>query len=620
MNRSLMALAGCALSLAILAGCSSVHSSDSTADANSGSVTGKISPGNKPRPAKPVTTTTTTTTTTTPPPVTTGTPVQKSISGWATCDGVTDDNANVARALAAAKNSAFTLIVDCPVRIDYGTNGMDIDRTLFIDNGTTVQFTGAGKFLIDNVMIPAFVIANSSNITLADWNVEYDGGMPINGDVGGYVKDGKFFAAGGSVQPAGAFNNFIITPWLAKNRGITFNSATSLWRGGMLPIATIMFSGDTYNVNVTGMHLYAPPTAGADKYIPLAFSLAPNYKSNQTVDQQTPHTSEYLAEPHLINFTNIVLDGTLFGWLGQSQNVTWNNIVSHRYSDLQDANGGNVGGINKWFAPPHLFYLNYDTTMDAKMFNSGLSIKNVVDDGPRVGVARDKGGSDTVSGYALSLKIGCNDCSVDTYSSSRPDGLLDVLASDGLTISNVTATYDSSFINNLFPGWRFPTAPYKNVTFENVVFTDVANSSVRAPIGNAVNDANENIVFSNVRVGMKHWASGGLPLPNIPGTGSNVVLDYSISDNLSRLRGMQQGSAMVTLQATPSSLKAGDSTILVWTSQEASSCTASGAWSGSLGTAGSRAVKFSSSGSYSYTLSCQSGDVLSETTMTVLVN
>jgi hypothetical protein len=265
--------------------------------------------------------------------------------------------------------------------------------------------------------------------------------------------------------------------------------------------------------------------------------------------------------------------------------------------------------------------LNYDTAADPKLFNTNLTIKNVVDDGPRVGVARDKGGTDTVSGYALSLKIGCVSCTVDTYSSTRPDGLLDVLASDGLTISNVTATYDSSFINNLFPGWRFPTAPYKNVTFENIVFQDVAASSIRAPIGDAANDSDENIVFSNVHVSMKHWASGGLPLPNIPTSGSQVALDYAITDIGSRVQGLQQAAALVTLQATPATLKAGDSTVLVWTSKEATACTASGAWSGSLGTAGSKSVTYQASGTYAYTLTCSgTGTVQSQTTLTVVVN
>jgi hypothetical protein len=42
---------------------------------------------------------------------------------------------------------------------------------IFIDTGTTIQFTGSGKFFVDNMFHPAFIIANSHDITLTDWNV-----------------------------------------------------------------------------------------------------------------------------------------------------------------------------------------------------------------------------------------------------------------------------------------------------------------------------------------------------------------------------------------------------------------------------------------------------------------
>ncbi len=86
--------------------------------------------------------------------------------------------------------------------------------------------------------------------------------------------------------------------------------------------------------------------------------------------------------------------------------------------------------MGKWFAPPHLFYLSYAPNGDPALFNSNIRIRNVLDDGPRVGAARDKAASDGLSGYALSLKLGCVDCSVDNYITTRPDGFLDVLPSD----------------------------------------------------------------------------------------------------------------------------------------------------------------------------------------------
>jgi len=554
------------------------------------------------------------------PVVPASTATQKSIAGWVSCTGTSDDTDGVARAFAAASHGAFTLLIDCPV---YLKSGMDIARTIFIDDGTSVEFSGAGKITVDNVMHPAFVIANSSNITLTNWNVEYDGGLPIEGDVGGYIQNGQFVAASGRVQPAGAFNNVGITPWLTANRKITFDRAhggsTGIWSGGIVPMAVIWMTGDTSKVRVTGMHLYVPAGAGGDRFIPVAFSMSPNFKSNQTVTSKTPITAQYVAVPHDLTFSDIDLDGTYMGWLGNARDVYFQTIRSHRYGDLQDAGGHHVGGMGKWFAPPHLFYLNYSAAGDPALFNANIQISDVVDDGPRIGAARDKGGTDTVSGYALSLKIGCVDCSVDSYKTTRPDGFLDVLPSDGLTISNVQATYDSSFINNVFPGWRFPSTTYKNLTFENISLKDVADSSIQAPIGSATQSSNANIVFSNVQVGLNRWSGRGLPIPNITGQGNSVALDYTMKADVSEVTSLQKDPVSLTLQATPAKLNVGGTTTLKWASRDANSCSATGAWSGGVGTSGSRMVKMGSAGNYDFTLYCRNASNSSSTTLRIAV-
>jgi hypothetical protein len=543
---------------------------------------------------------------------------RKSISGWVSCKGVTDDTAGVARAFAAAKNGAFTLVVDCPVIIKIG---IDISRTIFIDNGTTVEFTRAGKFTVDNVLIPAFAIANSSNITLTNWNVEYDASLPVNPNVGGYKKNGRFMAG---AQPSSAFNDLLITPWLAANRGIVFDrsqgNVNSRWTGPTNTGAVFFIIGDVSHVAVTGMKVYVPATAGGERFVPVVFALAPNYKSGQTVTAKTPLTAQYMGIPHEFIFSNIVLDGTYMGWVGSVRDVTFENIQSHRYGDLQDAQGNNSGGMGKWFAPPHLFYLAYSPDGDPALFNSNIRIENVVDDGPRVGSARDKGGSETLSGYALSLKIGCIDCSVDTYSTSRPDGFLDVLPSNRLTISNVKATYDSSFLNNVFPGWRFPSSSYKNMVFKNIVLKDLAPSSTVAPVGPSNQESNENMTIDNVKVEINRWSGKGLPVSNILGKGHKISLDYSVAADASRIKSVQQGTVALTLQAAPSTLQVGNATSLSWTSRGADNCSASGAWSGPLATTGGpRTVQLTTAGNSDFTIECRNANDAATTTLSVVV-
>jgi len=550
--------------------------------------------------------------------------VDKSISGWVNCNVSSEQTEGVARAIAAAAHSAFTLIVDCPVRVHIGS---DISRSIFIDDGTSITFTGPGKFTVDNVLIPAFVIANSSNINLTDWDLEYDGSLPADpgrfqagfqGDLRGDPRAAAHGTPRGAsgAHPANEFNDLRITPWLAANRGITFDRSQggvhSVWAGPSNASALFFIAGDTSNVAVTGMRVSAPVTAGADRFAPMVFSLSKNYKSHQTVTAKTPMTGQYVAIPHHLSFSNITFDGTYMGWQGNAANVLIQNVQSHRYADLQDAAGENVGGVDNWFAPPHLIYLNYADTGDPALFNRNIRITNVVDDGPRVGAARN-----TKSGNALSLKIGCVACSVDHYTSRRPDGFLDVLASDGLTISNAAATYDSTFESNQWPAWRFPSSGYSRLTFENIVLEDSAAETIHPPIDGAGQLSNQNIVFSHVRVHLNRWAGAGRLLPDIAGQGNDVALEYVIAADSSRLVSVQKGAVSLTLRATPVEVAAGGAAELVWTSRGGGACSASGTWSGALAPEGSRSVSLATAGPHDFTIACQnSGD---PTTATVRV-
>ena len=60
----------------------------------------------------------------------------------------------------------------------------------------------------------------------------------------------------------------------------------------------------------------------------------------------------------------------------------------------------------------------------------------------------------------------------------------------------------------------------------------------------------------------------------------------------------------VTMSVSPTSINAGQAATLMWSSTQAASCTASGAWSGSQAGTGSRAVTPTTSGSVTYTLTC----------------
>jgi hypothetical protein len=193
---------------------------------------------------------------------------------------------------------------------------------------------------------------------------------------------------------------------------------------------------------------------------------------------------------------------------------------------------------------------------------------------------------------------------------------MDVLASDGMTISNVSATYDSAFISNLFPGWRFPSTSYRNVKFENITLTDSAATTVQPPIGDAGQAPNENIVFKNVHVELNRWAGpANLPLPAISGAGNELSMDYFIKGSAQRIVRSQSGTLQVTLEAVPAQSSTAGS-MLTWAAKGASHCAATGAWSGDLATSGSRIVTPNAEGR-GVTLSCENGSERSSATLPI---
>ncbi len=432
----------------------------------------------------------------------------------ARCDG-SDDSAAVAAAVTGARNAAYTLVVDCPATLDIGLN---IDRSIFIDNGTTVVFQGTGKFTINNLFEPAFVIADTSDVTLTNWNVEWNNSMPVSLNTDGYSLGGTYHSTPGE-NGSGFFSDEILTGWLEKNRNVTFpdgptHGKWALWVGSVNVGAIFFIVGDTKNVQISGLDLHSANPAQPSAYIPFGFMFGLQYRSNQAVTTATPaptatNASQFYAAPTGLTFDHVALDGIIMGFQGNTIDSTFSNITVEHVSDLQDADGGTIGGVGQNFPPPHLFYLNYEYGGDPALFNSGIKIENVDEVGPRLGGVRPGGG-----GYADSLKLGCVSCSVNGYTTNRKDGFMDVLDSDGLTVTNVTASYDSSFVDQYedWPGWRWPgggsPVVFKNVSFSNVTLTDLAATTVAGPLGNNTAAGNENLTMTNVNIVVQSWTQG----------------------------------------------------------------------------------------------------------------
>lgn len=75
----------------------------------------------------------------------------------------------------------------------------------------------------------------------------------------------------------------------------------------------------------------------------------------------------------------------------------------------------------------------------------------------------------------------------------------------------------------------------------------------------------------------------------------------------------------VTISVSPSAITAGQNSTLTWSSTDATSCTASGAWTGSRATSGNQTIIQPPAGSYTYTLTCtgSGGNTSNSATLTV---
>ena len=446
---------------------------------------------------------------------------QRSIREWVNCDPSTDQRDGAAKAFAAAAHNAFTLVVDCPVFIHVG---QDVARPIFLDNGVSVSMTGAGKFIVDNIFIPTFVIADSSDIRMTGWSVEYIGSMPTTLAAAGYLRAGVFIAAPGHSPTGAAFNDGVLTPWLAAHRGVVFDRssgvATSPWAGPTSTSAVFFIVGASSNLTITNMSLSAPPGADVAHLIPVCFQTSIGFSPGEHVTAKSQNDASQVAIPSRISVEGLKIDGAYMGWAGVLEDASFRNIESLRYGDLQTARNADLGGVGKWFAPPHLFYINHSSVSNTH--SRHIVIMNVADHGQRLGIARDLT-SVNAAGNALSLKFGADDSVVSNYTSLRPDGVIDVLAATNLVISGLKGVYNSAFANDIYPALRFPQDGLHNIVLKDISIQDTAPVTRVPPIADATYASTTNLMLKNVTVAVNRFAPGVSLAPTI--TGQGVSLD-----------------------------------------------------------------------------------------------
>lgn len=315
------------------------------------------------------------------------------------CPGI-DPIKDSSAALQAALNLKQPITWDCPVNC---VMGPDYTKGIFVPDGSDVTFTPQGLLSVDNAGFPALAFMHAAG-TWRGTKIRYTGSLGI-----------------ASPSAAGAWTNGPAKNYLVKNGYNTlFNGVGgTYWAGPTNPCALISVRGAA-NMTFNGVDIFVDEGVTADKFAPVAFAFDLAY-----VPGEVCAPGAALVAPN-VTVSNASLDGFLMGFVGGGNQVVLEDLTFNRYADLQDAAGGNVGGTNTWFAPPHAIYLQGSPAnpMTAK-------IRNYVDLATFCGSPLRRL---TASGYINSIKLElANGSSIDGLYSRRADGGLGVL-SNGSTV------------------------------------------------------------------------------------------------------------------------------------------------------------------------------------------
>ncbi len=97
-------------------------------------------------------------------------------------------------------------------------------------------------------------------------------------------------------------------------------------------------------------------------------------------------------------------------------------------------------------------------------------------------------------------------------------------------------------------------------------------------------------------------------VPRLLATGVLVITSLGIAGCSDSDDDNDGRRATVTLSAAPASIVLGQSTVLTWTSDAGTACTASGAWTGARDASGTETVTPTAAGNIAYTLACSGGE------------
>ncbi|WP_300021521.1 hypothetical protein [uncultured Maribacter sp.] len=394
----------------------------------------------------------------------------------AVMDGVTDDRDAFVETLAYADSLNLKVLIDRDMFLDVEETGK---KSIFLEDNTWIEGADDARIIVNNLLSPAFYIALSENVVIRDISFLYD--QTYNA---AYVW---------SETSDNHLNQQQLEDYLSKNKDLIFKSTNPVFKGSSAfhSVFSIEAAKDVIFENVT----FKSKGETANTFMQYVFKFKEQYVSNQVVSDEATGLVDISSN---ITFSNIEFDGYLMGIQGNVKNFTVNNLIARRYSDLQNADGSNLGGLvngNHYFPPPHLFYLNQDSSIKNHPIN--ITLLNVIDYGNYVGTldVRTLG-----SGYCNSLKLvdKVENIIVDGYESYRRDGLGDwggiINGSfNNLYAESTVGIFDS---NSKFNSLRF-LGPITNTSITNMTIKDNSEKLQIYPLDYVTGN---NVIMDNIHV------------------------------------------------------------------------------------------------------------------------
>lgn len=437
---------------------------------------------------------------------------EKKVSTWLTdLTGTVNQRNQFLTAVNESAANGQILVIDRPVRVDV-TGGNEI----YIPDGFKARFIGNGRIegLWDTN--PLF-IALHSNFEISDIDVLYLGpGLDASINYSASPGQDPGFAVQGRMKTV-----------MQTQYGNTFSGAgNALWYGPHPFMSCFCLMGQAVAKFSGKSKFRVAESTTPDKFIPWAIAGKGQWRPGVT--GITTSTSTITPDAKVVQpkcyIDSLMLDGVLMGVQGEFLTLDIDKTRSYRYSDLQGADGSNLGGApsGNSFPPPHLFYINER--------NDSINITNTIDYGIWVTNNVDpRARRPPAVGSCCSLKIGAQRGGVNGYKCFRPDGFADLLGDvsgygrSGYTIENFYAEYDSTICSSQYPAIRFPSGPYIDTVIRSGKLVDLAAQTTINVLGSSTDTNCKRITIKDVEIEMNDF--GGTSYPGTYFAGSDHSID-----------------------------------------------------------------------------------------------